>query len=91
MPIDKHNSLQFLFFARAKFEEFGEKDGVLVENIPFELRDRFCTWVMVRPSREHFCFDEPGRGVVVTREGWEEFICWIKDALGEKLASEQAG
>ena len=86
--MDKYNSLQFLFFMGAKFEEFGDMDGVLAKNIPFELRDRLWRWTYVQPSRERFLIDVPGRGVVVTRQGWEEFISWAKDALDEKLARE---
>ena len=40
MAIDKLNSLQFLFLRPDYFKEFGDRDGVYVDYVPFELRTR---------------------------------------------------
>jgi hypothetical protein len=88
MRIEKHNSLQFQFLGDARFEAFGEKDGVLVRNIPFELRNRLLKWMWLYDIRKRYFFNDAGR-LVVTREGWEHFIHWIEAALDEKFAKEQ--
>lgn len=68
MTIKKENSLQFLFLDRARFEEVDEKDGVLVRNVPLELRNRLLKWMWLHPSsRERYFFDDAGGRLAVTR------------------------
>ena len=90
MAIEKHNSLQFLFLDRARFEEFGEKDGVAVRNVPYELRNRLLKWMWLEPiRRESYFFDDDAGRLVVTRAGWEKYINWVRRALDEKLTNDQ--
>lgn len=88
MAIDKHNSLQFLFLDRARFEKFGDIDGVLIRNVPFELRRTLIRWTWVDSSKDHYFFDDDARQPVISREGWEDFIRWVGVALDEKLATD---
>jgi len=65
MRIEKHNSLQFLLFKFAHFEKFGDKHGVLVEHIPFELREVYVRWAWLYASRQRYYFEPEGR-----HDGW---------------------
>lgn len=87
VAIDKHNSLQFLFLKPNYFEEFGDRDGVYVDRVPFELRHRLYRWTWPTADRDHYFFTHEGRDVI-TREGWEEFIRWVCLAMDQKLGSE---
>ena len=88
MAIDKLNSLQFLcFLQRPYFEEFGEKDGVYVDRVPFELRIRLLRWTWPTRSRDKYFFQHEGRDVI-TREGWEAFVRWVGDAMDRQLGAE---
>ena len=88
MGIDKHNSLQFLSFLKSiYFEEFGDRDGVYLHKVPFELRPRLYRWTWPTTAHDHYFFVHEGRDVI-TREGWEEFIRWVGQALDEKYLME---
>jgi hypothetical protein len=85
MRFEKYNSLQFLLLQHARFEEFSDdKHGVLVERIPFELREIYVRWAWLDASRQRYYFEHEGR-LVVSREGWESFIRWHGRALDEQL------
>lgn len=84
MRFEKHNSLQFLSFKFARFEEFGDKHGVLVEHMPSELREVYVRWAWSDASRQRYYFESEGR-LVVSQEGWESFIRWHGRALDEQL------
>ena len=89
MAIDKLNSLQFLcFLRRPYFEEFGEEDGVYVDRVPFELRIRLLRWTWPTRSRDQYFFTTPDGRDVITREGWEEFVRWVGDAMDRQLSAE---
>lgn len=88
MTIAKHNSLQFLFLDRARFEDFDGKDGVLVRNIPFELRPKLFRWTWLDSSKDHYFFHDTAGQDVITREGWEAFVRWVCAALDEKLSND---
>jgi hypothetical protein len=88
MQLDKLNSLQFLLFSLARFEEFGDKDGVILDRIPFELREVFVRWAWLDVSRQRYYFEAEGQ-LVVTREGWESFIRWHGWALDEQLSRDR--
>lgn len=83
MAIDKLNSLQFLFLKANSFEEFGEVDGVRTDRVPFELRSRLYRWKWAK-DRDDYFFEHEGCDVV-TREGWEEFVRWVCDAIDKAL------
>lgn len=87
MRFEKHNSLQFLLFRFARFEEFGDKHGVLVEHMPFELREVYVRWAWLDASRQRYYFEVEGR-LVVSQEGWEGFIRWLGRALDEQLSRD---
>lgn len=87
MGIDKLNSLQFLFLKPNYFEEFGDRDGVYVDRVPFELRIRLLRWTWPTTDRDHYFFNHEGRDVI-TREGWEEFIKWVSLAMDRQLGAE---
>lgn len=93
MTMEKHNSLQFLFLDRARFEEFGDwVDGVFISRVPWELRDRLVRWAFIDPQQrlQYFFHDIHTRRLVVTREGWEIFVGWMRDALDERLEIDTA-
>ena len=83
MALDKLNSLQFLFLKPSSFEEFGEVDGVRTDRVPFELRSRLYRWKWAN-GRDDYFFEHEGWDVV-TREGWEEFVRWVCDAIDKAL------
>lgn len=88
MAIDKLNSLQFLLFSRtAYFDEFGDRDGVYVDRVPFELRQRLLRWTWPTTARDQYFFQHEGRDVI-TREGWEAFVRWVCRAMDRQLAAE---
>ena len=89
MAIDKHNSLQFLMFVQSPyFEEFGDLDGVYVDRVPFELQIRLLRWTWPTRSRDQYFFTTPDGRDVITREGWEEFVRWVGDAMDRQLSAE---
>ena len=55
MAIDKLNSLQFLFFRSNYFREFGDRDGVYVDHVPYELRQRLLRWTWPRQRAVRNC------------------------------------
>ena len=88
MAIDKLNSLQFLLFSRtAYFDEFGDRDGVYVDRVPFELRLRLLRWTWPTTARDQYFFQHEGRDVI-TREGWEAFVRWVCRAMERQLGAE---
>ena len=87
MAIDKLNSLQFLFFRSDYFQEFGDRDGVYVDRVPFELRQRLLRWTWPTTERDQYFFQHEGRDVI-TREGWEAFVRWVGDAMDRQLGAE---
>jgi len=88
MAIDKLNSLQFLLFSRtAYFHEFGDRDGVYVDRVPFELRQRLLRWTWPTTERDQYFFQHEGRDVI-TREGWEAFVRWVCRAMDRQLGAE---
>ena len=88
MAIDKLNSLQFLMFLpRPYFEAFGDVDGVYVDRVPFELRQRLLQWTWPTTDRDQYFFTHAGRDVI-TREGWEEFVRWVGQAMDRQLDAE---
>ena len=85
MPLDKLNSLQFLHFALAEFEQFGDQEGILFHKVPFELRYSIKRWI-ARPERsDHVFQDDQGRHVI-DREGWEQYVSWVRKTLDEAVA-----
>ena len=90
MAIDKLNSLQFLtFLQRPYFSEFGDVDGVYVDRVPFELRQRLLKWTWPTTDRDQYFFQHEGRDVI-TREGWEAFMRWVCQAMDRQLGAEDA-
>lgn len=88
MAIDKLNSLQFLLFSRtAYFDEFGDRDGVYVDRVPFELRQRLLRWTWPTTDRDQYFFQHEGRDVI-TRDGWEAFVRWVCCAMDRQLGAE---
>lgn len=95
MRFEKYNSLQFLMLDRAYLEIFGDDegafDGVFISRVPWELRDRIVRWVFIDPRQrlQYVVYDIESRRPIVTREGWEMFVGWIRDVLDEKLAVDE--
>ncbi|EPB8062598.1 hypothetical protein ACW57B_006762 [Pseudomonas aeruginosa] len=87
MAIDKLNSLQFLFFRSDYFQEFGDRDGVYVDRVPFELRQRLLRWTWPTTECDQYFFQCEGRDVI-TREGWEAFVRWVCCAMDRQLGAE---
>ncbi len=87
MAIDKLNSLKFLFFRSDYFGEFGDRDGVHVDRVPFELRQRLLRWTWPTTARDQYFFQHDGRDVI-TREGWEAFMRWVCRAMDRQLEAE---
>ena len=87
MAIDKLNSLQFLFFRSDYFQEFCDRDGVYVDRVPFELRQRLLRWTWPTTERDQYFFQHEGRDVI-TREGWEAFVRWVCRAIDRQLGTE---
>ncbi|MBL9255385.1 hypothetical protein [Escherichia coli] len=88
MAIDKLNSLQFLLFSRTVyFQEFGDRDCVYVDRVPFELRQRLLRWTWPTTERDQYFFQHEGRDVI-TREGWEAFVRWVCRAMDRQLGAE---
>lgn len=87
MAIDKLNSLQFLFFRSDYFQEFGDRDGVYVDRVPFELRQRLLRWTWPTTERDQYFFQHEGHDVI-TREGWEVFVRWVCCAMDRQLGAE---
>lgn len=87
MAIDKLNSLQFLFLRADYFQEFGDRDGVYVDRVPFELRQRLLRWTWPTTERDQYFFQHEGRDVI-TREGWEAFVRWVCRAMDRQLGAE---
>ena len=87
MAIDKLNSLQFLFLRPDYFKEFGDRDGVYVDYVPFELRTRLLRLTWPTTIRDRYFFTHDGRDVI-TREGWEEFVRWVCLAMDRQLGAE---
>lgn len=87
MAIDKLNSLQFLFLRSNYFREFGDRDGVYVDHVPYELRQRLLRWTWPTTARDQYFFRHEGRDVI-TREGWEAFVRWVCCAMDRLLGSE---
>ncbi|WP_165674615.1 hypothetical protein [Metapseudomonas otitidis] len=87
MAIDKLNSLQFLFFRAGYFQEFGDRDGVYVDRVPFELRQRLLRWTWPTTERDQYFFRHEGRDVI-TRDGWEAFVRWVCRAMDRQLGAE---
>lgn len=96
MTIEKHNSLQFLLLDRAYLEFFGDDegafDGVFIFRVPWELRDRIVRWVFVDPHQrlQYIVYDIESRRPIVSREGWEIFVGWMRDVLDEHLEIDSA-
>ena len=87
MAIDKLNSLQFLFFRSDYFQEFCDRDGVYVDRVPFELRQRLLRWTWPTTERDQYFFQHEGRDVI-TRDGWEAFVRWACRAMDRQLGAE---
>ena len=87
MAIDKLNSLQFLLFRSDYFQEFGDRDGVYVDRVPFELRLRLLRWTWPTTARDQYFFQHEGRDVI-TRDGWEAFVRWACRAMDRQLGAE---
>ena len=87
MAIDKLNSLQCLFFRSDYFQEFGDRDGVYVDRVPFELRQRLLRWTWPTTERDQYFFQHEGRDVI-TRDGWEAFVRWACRAMDRQLGAE---
>ena len=87
MAIDKLNSLQFLLFRSDYFQEFGDRDGVYVDRVPFELRQRLLRWTWPTTERDQYFFQHEGRDVI-TREGWEAFVRWACRSMDRQLGVE---
>ncbi|GKR00185.1 hypothetical protein KAM461_44340 [Aeromonas hydrophila] len=87
MAIDKLNSLQFLFLRADYFQEFGDRDGVYVDRVPLELRQRLLRWTWPTTERDQYFFQHEGRDVI-TREGWEAFVRWVCRAMDRQLGAE---
>ena len=87
MAIDKLNSLQFLFFRSDYFQEFCDRDGVYVDRVPFELRQRLLRWTWPTTARDQYFFQHEGRDVI-TRDGWEAFVRWACRAMDRQLGAE---
>lgn len=87
MAIDKLNSLQFLFLRADYFQEFGDRDGVYVDRVPFELRQRLLRWTWPTTARDQYFFQHEGRDVI-SRAGWEAFVRWVCRALDRQLGAE---
>lgn len=87
MAIDKLNSLQFLFLRADYFQAFGDRDGVYVDRVPFELRQRLLRWTWPTTARDQYFFQHEGRDVI-TREGWEAFVHWVCRAMDRQLGTE---
>ncbi|CAJ0691177.1 hypothetical protein R82526_03609 [Ralstonia mannitolilytica] len=87
MAIDKLNSLQFLLFRSDYFQEFGDRDGVYVDRVPWELRQRLLRWTWPTTDRDQYFFQHEGRDVI-TREGWEAFVRWVCCAMDRQLGAE---
>ncbi|HCE8579395.1 TPA: hypothetical protein NHR85_004900 [Pseudomonas aeruginosa] len=88
MAIDKLNSLQFLLFSRTAYlQEFGDRDGVYVDRVPFELRQRLLRWTWPTTERDQYFFQHEGRDVI-TRAGWEAFVRWACRAMDRQLGAE---
>ena len=68
MAIDKLNSLQFLFLRADYFQEFGDRDGVYVDRVPFELRQRLLRWTWPTTARDQYFFQHEGRDVINPRD-----------------------
>lgn len=84
--MEKYNSLQFLFL-HARFEEFGDKHGVVIDRIPWELREVYVRWAWLDASRQRYYFESDGK-LVVSMEGWQSFIRWVSRALDEQLSRD---
>ena len=83
MAIDKLNSLQFLFLRADYFQEFGDRDGVYVDRVPFELRQRLLRWTWPTTARNQYFFQD-----VISRAGREAFVRWVCRALDRQLGAE---
>lgn len=87
MAIDKLNSLQFLFFRSDYFQEFGDRDGVYVDRVPWELRQRLLRWTWPTTDRDQYFFQHEGHDVI-TQEGWEVFVRWVCCTMDRQLGAE---
>ena len=85
MALDKLNSLAFLHFYLARFEEVDGQEVLRISHAPYELRESLAFWLARHES--HAVHGE-GREVYVTRDGWEAFVAWVREALATQIQRE---
>lgn len=85
MSLDKLNSLAFLHFHLAQFQEVNGQEVLRVSHAPYELRESLAFWLA---RHEGFAVQRGGRADYVTRDGWEGFVSWVRETLAAQVDRE---
>ncbi|WP_444632760.1 hypothetical protein [Cupriavidus oxalaticus] len=62
-----------------------------LHDVPYELESILARWLLLRPEltdRDDLStcvLVEGGKGLAITREGWESFLSWLVETLRAKL------
>ncbi|MBP0619346.1 hypothetical protein [Cupriavidus consociatus] len=61
-----------------------------LQDVPYELENILARWLLLHPEltdRElpTCVLIEGGKGLAISRDGWENFVCWLVETLRTKL------
>lgn len=85
VTLDKLNSLAFLHFRLAQFQQIDGQDVLRLSHAPHELRESLAIWLA---RHQHFALQSERKEVFVTRDGWEAFVAWIRETLRAQIERE---
>lgn len=85
MALDKLNSLAFLNFALAQFQDLDGQEVLRISHAPWELRESLAFWLA---RHEEFAVQGDQKTVYVTRDGWEAFVAWVRETLAAQVERE---
>ena len=85
MALDKLNSLAFLHFQLAQFQQIDGQDVLRLSHAPYELRESLAIWLA---RNQHFAVQRDRKEVFVTRDGWEAFVTWTRETLRAQIERE---
>ncbi|MGH8784999.1 MAG: hypothetical protein ACREYA_07925, partial [Cupriavidus necator] len=61
-----------------------------LHDVPYELESILARWLLLQPELTDRDLStcvlvEGDKGLAITREGWESFLCWLVETLRAKL------
>lgn len=86
---DEFCSLKTLSFAPSGFEEFDGKNGIAIDHLPTEFRDRLMSWSQQDLDRKRHFFEIADKKLAIDMQGWSMFVMWMGRAIDAKLRIDQ--